>query len=160
METICKLCKDYDRASYLLRSQYTEKIKETFPNVYLRYCDANTLFDNNDFGYCVLERYEQILGHLENHDFTPVIRDIVKEKLSSEYDKLCQMQCQIAEFLSYAEPTKVTVPQMLKDYARIDQLVHLPFQLKDKLNRLQEIHKKHSQLFIAVQQELEESDED
>lgn len=160
METICELCREYDQASYLLKSQYVAKIKEAFPNVYLRYCDACTFFDKNDYGYCVLDRYEQILGHLENHDFTPVIRDIVKEKLSSEYDKLCQIQCKIAEFLGYAEPAKVTVTDMLKDYTNIDRLVHLPFQLKEKLNRLQEIHVKHSQLFVAVQEELEESDED
>lgn len=160
MESIQELCREYDLASYRLRSQYIEKIREAFPNVKALFSNAYTLFDKNEYGYCVLDRYEQILQEYENQSLSPIIRDIVKEKLSVEYDKLCQLQYTIARMLSYADPFSVTVPKILKDYTKIDKMIHLPFQLKDQLDRLEHIHQKHSQLFTVAQEELKALDED
>lgn len=170
MNNVRQIFQEYELECSSLLTKYVSKAKAAFPNIHQRVMDASALFQVNQYGYCVADRYEEILGELEKDELSPIVRDIVKEKLSSEYDKVCHIQSQVAETLLYSEPGKVTVDEMLKDYTAIESITRPVISwtwsnlhndtLKRCLERLQEIHKKHASLFMTTQKELEESIED
>lgn len=126
-------------------SKYIKQVNERVPNLPLRIAEAMTMLQSQS----VVRRYEEIAKQLEQHDLSPVLYDIIVERLGMEYARIRELITKIAIVLQYMCPDQVNADQILKDIHGLNVLMKdlmVDHTMMEYFQRIQAIHVHHTQL--------------
>lgn len=152
MNSLAKLAKQYDVDQRQLKVSYQNKALQSCPTMTQDVDKATDLLMRGENGYDVIGTYDMIHKELENTALSPILFDIIKEKLTNEYNSVVALQRVVAKQLGYEKPDDVSIHTMIAESKLADMFIcsmHFS-QFQQYLGKLADIHKKQEKLFISV----------
>lgn len=149
MEDITRLAVRLSKEKEDLITNYKNKVANEYPNIYNMLSNANKTVAM-DFGYDVVANYKIILDEYKKNDsISPILLDIIKDKLKEEHKKITQLQESMAKTLGYTDPDLVSISRMLNDLKISKEILNekdMPPGFEMFLNEIEKITIQHDEL--------------
>ena len=170
MEDIITIVNDYEKELNILQSKYHSKcichIKDDFKFSIESFCKDFIKPINDITKMNCLDRYLQIFDKCINI-VDDILKDILQESLSHEYQKVMKIQNDFIELLGIQHYNNVAIVNvsMINNYferiCKLDRSIDILYKhsVSPLLNKLRDIHIKQDSLFVKTQDTICKEDE-
>lgn len=170
MEDVITIINEYEKELDILQCKYYSKctyvIKDDFKASVESFCKDIIKPVNDISKMNCLDRYLQIYDKYIHVD-DEIIKDILQESLSHEYQKVMKIQYDFIELLGIQHYNNVAIVNvsMLNNYferiGKVDKSIDIlyKYSVSPLLNKLKDIHTKQDSLFVKTQDTICKEDE-